>query len=207
MTIRETIMARKKAERTAKAQARAKAKADARARRARRLGKKPTSSGASKQVGEAVGNLAGNFFSRLSGQRADSNKNRKKTTSTTRRTRSPSLTRVVEPMPNSPERQRRKNRKPVMDTPRGAGVKPTRTSPLDKRQAQLNRISKRVSESKLGQRIKKNTQKLKTFKDPAKKEKVQQRLKKQISKAGQRMNKAQTRRGIKHILAGVAKRA
>ena len=42
------------------------------------LGKKPTSSGASKQVGEAVGNLAGNFFSRLSGQRADSNKNRKK---------------------------------------------------------------------------------------------------------------------------------
>tara|TARA_X000001382_G_scaffold33533_1_gene22094 strand:- start:18 stop:470 length:453 start_codon:yes stop_codon:yes gene_type:complete len=88
-------------------------------------GKKPTSSGASKQVGKAVGNLAGNFFSRLSGQRADANQNRKKTTST-RRTRSPGLTRVVDPMPNSPERQRRKNRKPVMDPPKGAGKRPTR---------------------------------------------------------------------------------
>ena len=50
---------------------------------------------------------------------------RKKTTST-RRTRSPGLTRVVDPMPNSPERQRRKNRKPVMDPPKGAGKRPTR---------------------------------------------------------------------------------
>jgi len=91
MATRETIIAKKRAERTAKAQARAKAKVDARARRARRLGKKPTSSGVPKKAGEAIGNLAGNFFSRLSGQRADFNQNRKKTTSATRRTRSPSL--------------------------------------------------------------------------------------------------------------------
>ena len=112
------------AEKRARALARRKALASAR-RKARRLGKKPTSSGVSKQVGKAVGNLAGNFFSRLSGQRADANQNRKKTTST-RRTRSPGLTRVVDPMPNSPERQRRKNRKPVMDPPKGAGKRPTR---------------------------------------------------------------------------------
>jgi hypothetical protein len=36
------------------------------------------------------------------------------------------ITRTVDPMPNSPERQRRGNRQPAIDPPKGAGKKPTR---------------------------------------------------------------------------------
>jgi len=117
---RNAMADKKRTERMAKAKARAKAKAEARARREKR-NKKPTSSGVPARMAEA----AGNFFSRLGTQRAEANKNRKKTTPTPRRPR-PTLTRTVDPGPNSPERQRRKNRQPAIDPPKGAGRKPTR---------------------------------------------------------------------------------
>ena len=109
---RNSMIAKKRAERMAKAKARA-------AEKARRRRQKPTSSSVPTRLAEA----AGQFMSKIGGQSAG--KGRKKTTPTPRKPR-PTLTRTVDPMPNSPERQRKRNRKPAIDPPKGAGKKPTR---------------------------------------------------------------------------------
>ena len=96
---------------------------------------------------------------------------------------------------NRPTEKRKKDRGPSVDP---------RPSSMNKRRRQLERISKRVNESKLGQKIKKNVQKLRTVKNPVRQAKIQQRLKKQTGKAIQRMTKAQTKKGVP---AGVARRA
>ena len=86
---------------------------------ARRRGQKPTSSGVPARMAEA----AGNFFSRLGTQRAEANK--KKTVRTQKRT-TPPTRRVSDPGPNSPERQRKRNRKPAIDPPKAARKRRTR---------------------------------------------------------------------------------
>ena len=119
---RNSMIAKKRAERMAKAKARA-------AERARRRRQKPTSSGVPTRMAEAVGQ----FMSRLGTQRAEANslnalratQGAKKTTSTPRKPRT-TLRRTVDPGPNSPERQRKRNRKPAIDPQKGAGKRRTR---------------------------------------------------------------------------------
>lgn len=59
------------------------------------------------------------------------------------------ITPTVDPMPNSPERQRRRNRQPAIDPPKGAGkrrTRPVRPKPDNKTVTPVRRARRKPSE-------------------------------------------------------------